>query len=136
MTEEIKILFPGKELNLSTGEQLIIKPFTFGQLPKALSLASKISFILAEMYNEGKFEDKKKISQNLMQVLSQGGEDLIQLIALGVDKPREWFDGLPGDDGINVMVAFLEVNIDFFTQRMMPQLLAQVEKLPKPKEKV
>ena len=129
MPNELATLFPGKEINLATGETITIKPFTFGQLPKAIKIGQKIGGLLAEMYKQGKFEDQSKTSANLMFILSEGGEDLINLIGLGINKPRDWFDNLQGDDGINLTIAFLEVNIDFFTKKMMPQILEAMQKV-------
>lgn len=126
---EINTLFPGKEITLASGETITIKPFTFGQLPKAIKLGQQIGGLLANMYKQGKFEDSSNTSTNLMLIISEGGEDLINLIGLGINKPRDWFDGLQGDDGVNLTIAFLEVNIDFFTKKMMPQILASMEKI-------
>lgn len=126
---ELNTLFPGKEINLSSGEVITIKPFTFGQLPKAIKLGQKIGGLLADLYKQGKFQDSSNSAANLMLILSEGGEDLLSLIGLGINKPREWFDELQGDDGLNLTIAFLEVNIDFFTKKMMPQLLEAMQKV-------
>lgn len=125
---EIQTLFPGKEITLTSGEVIKIKPFTFGQLPKALKIGQKLGAMLAELYSQGKFEDQANVSSNLMIIIGEGGEDLLDLIGLGIGKPREWFDNLQGDDGITLTIAFLEVNIDFFTNKMMPQLSEAMQK--------
>lgn len=134
MSNEMNTLFPGKEIQLNTGETIIIKPFTFGQLPKAIKIGQKIGGLLANMYQQGKFEDQSQTSANLMLILSEGGEDLINLMSLGINKPRDWFDQLQGDDGLNLTIAFLEVNIDFFTKKMMPQILEAMKKVQFKKE--
>lgn len=125
---EIQTLFPGKEITLSTGEVINIKPFTFGQLPKALKIGQKLGVLLADLYRQGKFEDQTNVSSNLMVIVGEGGEDLLDLIGLGIGKPRAWFDELQGNDGITLTIAFLEVNIDFFTKKMMPQLSEAMSK--------
>ena len=134
MSNEMNTLFPGKEIQLNTVETIIIKPFTFGQLPKAIKIGQKIGGLLANMYQQGKFEDQSQTSANLMLILSEGGEDLINLMSLGINKPRDWFDQLQGDDGLNLTIAFLEVNIDFFTKKMMPQILEAMKKVQFKKE--
>lgn len=134
MSNEMNTLFPGKEIQLNTGETITIKPFTFGQLPKAIKIGQKIGGLLANMYQQGKFEDQSQTSANLMLILSEGGEDLINLMSLGINKPRDWFDQLQGDDGLNLTIAFLEVNIDFFTKKMMPQILEAMKKVQFKKE--
>jgi len=128
MSNEITTLFPGKEITLSTGEIINIKPFTFGQLPKALKLGQKIGVLLADLYKQGKFDEQANTTTNLMLILSEGGEDLMSLISLGIGKDRAWFDNLQGDDGLTLTIAFLEVNIDFFTKKMMPQITQAIQK--------
>lgn len=125
---EIQTLFPGKEITLSSGEVINIKPFTFGQLPKALKIGQKLGILLGDLYRQGKFEDQTNVSSNLMVIVGEGGEDLLDLIGLGIGKPRAWFDELQGNDGITLTIAFLEVNIDFFTKKMMPQLSEAMSK--------
>ena len=134
MSAEINILFPGREITLSSGETVTIKPFTFGQIPKAMKLAQKIGDILVTFVKEGSLGDKTKMAGLIMHVITEGGEDLLQLIALGIGKERAWFDTLQSDDGLNVTLAFMEENIDFFTKKMMPQLLEITQKLGKPKQ--
>lgn len=124
---ELSVLFPGKEVTLNSGEVIKVEPFKFGQLPLALKLAQKLGGILADMYKSGEFQNKEKTVANVIAVLSEGGEDLIQLIGLCISKDREWFNTLQGDEGLILTTAFLEVNIDFFTKKMMPQLLAAMQ---------
>ena len=64
MSNEMNTLFPGKEIQLNTGETIILKPFTFGQLPKAIKIGQKIGGLLANMYQQGKFEDQSQTSAN------------------------------------------------------------------------
>ena len=124
---ELKTLFPGKEVILNSGEKVIIKPFTFGQLPKAMKILQKISGVFTHLVNEGAMQDNKKIAGLLLMVITEGGEDLIELISLGIGKDRAWFDTLESDDGVKITLAFLEENMDFFIKKMMPQLLETMQ---------
>ena len=133
MTKELATLFPSKEVTLSTGEVLNISPFKFGQLPLALKLSTKISHLLAKLVQSGDLKDKNQLAGSIIYLISEGGEDLLSLVGLGIGKDREWFDTLQSDDGVVITVAFLEVNLDFFTKKMMPQLLQAMNSL-KPAE--
>ena len=126
---ELNTLFPGKEIKLSTGEVIKVQPFKFGQMPLALKLTSKLGNILADMYKSGELSNRDKTVGNIVYLLAEGGEDLINLVGLCIGKDRVWFDNIESDDGLNIIIAFLEVNVDFFTKKMMPQLLSAVEKL-------
>jgi hypothetical protein len=121
---DLQTIFPDAELTVQ-GEVLTIKPFTFGQLPKVLKLTKSF-------YSEVQplFEDLQgNEAQLTMQVMAVGGDDLIELIALGIKKPREWFDTLQIDDGVRVATAFLEVNLSFFAQRVLPQVKTAMSQL-------
>lgn len=123
MTSELTTLFPGKKVTLNSGEEIDVLPFKFGQLPAALKLTQKIGGLIAQMVQSGELQDKSKTAASVVYILSEGGEDLFNLLGLCIGKDRAWFDTIQSDEGINLIIAFLEVNIDFFTQKMMPQLL-------------
>lgn len=120
--EELKVLFPESSVTLSTGETIALKPFTFGQLPKALSLAGSVSTLVQRAVDSNNFQ------QEILAVIAEGGEDLLQLVAYGTNKPREWFDSLPADDGVLLTSEFLVVNFDFFTKKVLPKFEAAVAK--------
>ena len=119
--QEFKVLSPENEVTLSTGETISIKPFTFGQLPKAIGLAGGLNSLI-----QNAFSDKE--SPDLVSLVRDGGEELIALVAFGIKKPREWFDDLATDDGVLLTTQFLEVNMDFFVQKVMPQFKKGMEK--------
>ena len=118
---DIKTIFPAQEITLSSGEVLSIKPLTFGQLPKAVELTNKLGSTLANL-DPNTFDDKQNLAQAMFQLLSLSAEDFITLLSYVLKKPRSWFDELPTQDGVAVSVAFLEVNIGFFTQHVQPVL--------------
>lgn len=120
--EELKVLFPETSVTLSTGETISLKPFTFGQLPKALSLAGSVSTLVTRAVESNNFQ------QEILTVIAAGGEDLLQLVSFGTGKPREWFDSLQADDGVKLTSEFLAVNFDFFTKNVLPQFEAGMAK--------
>ena len=107
MSDDLKTLFPGQEVTAG-GEVFIIAPFVFGQLPKVAKCFAAIQ--------------SKMQGGNLIEIASAGGEDLLALLCMAVKKPREWFDTLPSDEGLELMAAVITVNRDFFVQRMSPLL--------------
>ncbi|MGZ3325698.1 MAG: DUF6631 family protein [Xanthobacteraceae bacterium] len=107
MSDDLKALFPGREV-AAGGETIKVSPFVFGQLPKVAKCFASIKGVI-----EG---------GNLIEIASAGGEDLLQLLCLAANKPRAWFDTLPSDEGLSLMAAVIQVNRDFFVQRMSPVL--------------
>ncbi|MDO3524993.1 hypothetical protein Q3P09_24690, partial [Ralstonia pseudosolanacearum] len=50
------------------------------------------------------------------------GDDLLQAVAIAVDKPRAWVDALAADEAILLAAKVVEVNADFFTRTVLPRL--------------
>lgn len=131
---DLAALLPGRDV-MCKGESIRVLPLFFGQYPKAVKLVRPLSVVLQE---SGAFtvkpvtgEDGKASMQlgvaedwlkTLPDVLEKGGEALIQFFAFSVNKPRDWFDTLPGDEGFALAKAILEENADFFVRRILPML--------------
>lgn len=126
-TEELQTLFPDESITVN-GEELKIKPLTFGQLPKALKVMEKLGGLFVQTFGK---EDATQA--DMLSFLAQGGDELLELICMGVGKPKSWFDNVPMDEGIQLSIKFVEVNSSFFTQRVLPLL---VKVTPAVKDKI
>lgn len=115
MSEELKAIFPVKKITVAE-MPFEIKPFTFGQLPKVMKLMEKVAGPVQTAYKEGKSSDPATI----MGIFATGGEDLIELMADAIKAPKEFVSNLDSDEGIKLLVTFIEVNKDFFIQRILP----------------
>jgi hypothetical protein len=112
-------------LEVSAGGQLItVKPFTFGQLPKVMTLSKTIYGHISAL-----FDSDIDQTQVIIEAMAVGGEDLIAMICLSTGKSREWFDTLEMDDGVRLTGAFLEVNLGFFVRKVMPELKITTQRL-------
>ncbi len=109
MADDLKVLFPGIEITVG-GEALTVKPFAFGLLPKVIKLVRKVA------------EGLKGPTVDILQIMEDGGDDLMALIALATGKPRAWVDALPLDEGVLLTSTVLEVNRDVFTKAVVPRL--------------
>ena len=107
---ELEVLFPDGKVVVANGESIIIKPFTFGQIPKVVGTVKK----LAGVVQGDQFD--------VLEAIEKGGDDLIALVAFVTGKPREWFDTVPTDEGVELLKAIFEVNLDFFAKRVRPLL--------------
>lgn len=109
MSEDLNALFPG-QIVVVKGEALTIEPFDFVTLVTRISkLARSFAGTLAN-------------GATVLDIIADGGEDLLKIVQIAVKKPVEWFDGLPADEGLALAVAVLTVNKDFFLQKLGPQL--------------
>ncbi|SDE24074.1 DUF6631 family protein [Sporomusa acidovorans] len=130
--DEMSIIFPEREVVLSQ-ETITISPFPFGKWPKIIALATGIVGIAIEEYQkhgEALFDisldnDRFKISPEIVnfviRLFSEGGDDLLDILAIGANKPRSWVEALPGDDGMTLLIHVMQVNRDFFSGRVLPK---------------
>jgi hypothetical protein len=109
MSEDLEVLFPTGKTVTANGEEITIKPYTFGQIPKVIGTVRKLSGALGE-------------NGDVLEAIEKGGEDLIALVMFTTGKPRDWFDSLPTDEGVALVTAIYEVNKDFFDKRVKPTL--------------
>ena len=61
------------------------------------------------------------------------GEDLFSLMAILSDQPLEFIEELDLDEAVILLTAILEVNLDFFIQKVLPsisQLMASLVDSP------
>lgn len=123
MSNELAQLFPtGKELSIRD-ENLTIKPFKFGELPRVFKAIEPLTVTLATMMST-----KQLDVSAIGTLLAEGGDNVLDLIAIGARKPRAWVDQLELDEGIDVLAAVLEVNADFFVHKVLPRLTQVMEK--------
>ena len=127
---DLGTLFPERELTVrrrgAEPETLTLSPIPFGRLPKTVALLRPMVAVLTDaqaMEIEG---TSIKLASDwplkLPQIVAEGGEALMDVLAYMTGKPRVWFDTLPMDDGIALTRALFEVNGDFFAQRIAPML--------------
>ncbi len=119
MSEDTKVLFPGQAITLSSGEEITIVPFTFVE---CMTSAAKHARSFAGSLTTG----------NVLDIIADGGEDVLKLVQVSVKKPKEWWDALPPDDGLALTAAVLTVNRDFFYKRLQAPLEALMKAIGEP----
>jgi hypothetical protein len=113
---EMEILFETTKSYQVGTEQITIRPFGFGELPVVISLLKGVGSQFAYYQSKGTLQSV----ESMMDIISAGGENLIQALALNTGKPRDFFNKLSPEVGMQVMQDFLMMNIGFFTQRVLP----------------
>lgn len=122
--KEMKVLFPGKEVTVNN-EVICIKPFKFGKLPQVLKVMQQIAGAAQKHINAGTISTP----EGLMEIAAQGGEDLTKLMAMNIGKEVSWFDEVESDEGLELLLAFIEVNFSFFIERILPMINKKMEGL-------
>lgn len=126
MSDDLDKLMPEPREITAGGETFTLRPFTFGQLPKAIKLLRPITEAVTSA-GIAKFEGKDFFLApdwplKLPILMDEAGESLVGFVAFAIGKPREWFDTLGADEGIALTKAAFEVNGDFFVKKVAPML--------------
>lgn len=127
---ELKVLFPEVEVEIKGGEVVKIRPIPFGQLAKASGLITRIFGSALSGYAEMQ-RDPSAAALIIGQALMSGGDDIYELLSIGLKKDRAWFDSIDMEDGLKLTATFLEVNADFFVQKALPVIQGSVAKMKK-----
>lgn len=121
---ELDILFPQPRLvavrraDAEQPENVPVRPLTVAQIPPILRLiGNEIWPLLQDSALAG--EDG---SFDVEFIVAQGGEQLIEAVAIAVGRTPEWAGTLYPDSFLELLSLVLEVNADFFFQRMLPRL--------------
>lgn len=85
----------------------------FGQFAEALKLSEPIAAALFTGDETG---------VDFLALMSEGGPQLVKLMALLTGESEEWIAGLELEDALALAEALWEVNQDFFRQRL-PKML-------------
>jgi hypothetical protein len=122
MASDLEQMIPNapRELVIN-GETIKIDVIRVGQLPTAAQAARAVYDVLAINASGGK---KMKLDFfNLIEKLA----DLTPLVSTMTGKPNAWVEGLTPDDFLAIVAAIIEVNIDFFTHKMLPKMTGTVQ---------
>lgn len=123
MSNELTQLFPsGKQISIKD-ENLTIKPFKFGELPKVFKTIEPITGSLTQLINN---RDNPAVA--IAGIFATGGDSIVELLVIGAKKPVEWVNDLEMDEGIELLTAVIEVNADFFIQKVLPHLSKVAQK--------
>ena len=122
--DELTVLYEQPKTFTINGQEVTVRPFKFGQLPQVLKLLRSVGGLFAHYQNQGKLNSMEAI----IHIVGEAGDDLIKALVLNTGKPREFWDEIDSDEGLEIMIHFLIVNIGFFTKRVLPHLQAAMTK--------
>jgi hypothetical protein len=125
--DDLNILQPEPVIVEVGSESVEVLPLKFGQFG---AFTRAVQPMIADM-NMAFSEDKAEgtFAIDIAVLLSKHCEALIKSVAVAIEKPLEWVESLGMDDAIKLIQAVLEVNMDFFAQRLVPTLNQAMEKL-------
>lgn len=139
--EELETLTPTERFLVIGEERIVINKIKTRQLFQIMELASPFYTDLQAMkktiaeeaknHPESKALDYSLVTPHLYKLILSHGKDVVAMVAVLVEKPEDWVQELELDSLVELLAAVLNVNIDFFTQKVLPSLLKLVEDLGK-----
>ena len=109
---DLTAVIPAPKLFTIAGEDLAIRQIKVGALPAALLAVQPILSTLMQ----------REKPLDLPRMFMRSTDDCLNLLSVMSGKPRTWVDDLEIDDAIQLFTPLLEANLDFFVQRVLPQL--------------
>ncbi len=119
-THDLGVLFPDRDLTLA-GETVVVREFRFGESLRLSHLIKPITDALIQAAEADTFD-----GEAFMACLYQHQEGLLELLSQSTGKPREWIEDLSHRDGEELVMAFWEVNQDFFLERVQRAALTTI----------
>ncbi len=111
---DLGILFPDRELGVG-GRTVTVREFTF---PEELKLSAHAKPLIDDLADFS-LEQGEMDYEQALEVIGRHDEAFVKLVAVACDQPEEWVAGLNGKDGARLGTLFWEVNLSFFSQRLL-----------------
>ena len=122
--KELEILFPTAEIEVA-GEKLEVKEYT---LKQQLQYNAKfVPFINALRATLGNSQEDFSLD-DLMVCLSANYQNVMELVAISINKPVEFVESLGNQDGEALLIIWWGVNSDFFTRKAVQPLVEKSAK--------
>ena len=110
---DLDILFPGVKVS-ARGEEITVEPFKVKQWTAAIKIVRDI------MPTVQKHTVGDRV--NMAALMLDAADPVLDLVALGVRKPRAWIDEADADEAIELAKAVFELNRDEFLKKILPLL--------------
>ena len=123
MNDDLNTIAPEPILVSLKNEVLEIKQIRVGQISRALRIAHPFYESLTQAKDSAKkSKDLGEYGFDVYRLVMENTDSIIDMVALLCNKDREWVEELSLDDLIALFSAIVEVNLDFFIQRLLPLL--------------
>ncbi|WNY75973.1 DUF6631 family protein [Pasteurella multocida] len=117
--DELAILFPEQYLTLN-GEEVKVKEYSLAQ---QLQYRQKMVPFIAHLRQSLGNEKTEFNMDKLLDCLSQDYQNVLELVALSINKPVDFVANLTGEEAEQLLLSWWAVNSDFFTLKAVMPLL-------------
>ncbi|MGM9571733.1 MAG: hypothetical protein ACI3ZR_05870 [bacterium] len=146
MENTLEILFPDQEVKVGE-KNYTLRPFTLGDIPKVIKIMSKmfqyifpkIDILETAIITDENEEKKLVLGPEhiicLAEVLEEGSEDIFKLMSVATKIEEKEIVELPIDIGVMLLAKVIELNWNFFMNRLKPFLAELAKKLQQKSKK-
>lgn len=117
MTENLTIALGETKKKVVNGKELEIQPIKLKTFQQVMTHAGKLM-----PYMKKPPEDGRQMFELITILLDKEYDSCVQLIALLSGTEKEWVEELAIDDALQVLSWIVEMNLDFFINRLLPAL--------------
>lgn len=105
---------------VSNPVDVFVRPLSIRKTFHALTYFGAI----IEKFPQGELDlnDGNQLAMWAVSLLGQVPDEMTGMMCLATDQTPEFFDTIDPDEGIKIIVAMVEVNKDFFVQKVLPML--------------
>ena len=117
MADDVEILFPQREVELSTGESVTVNEFSLLDGLKVDAFAGPLINDLHALFEGAQIED---VSTALIDAaFGRHADIVIRALSIATGKPVEWFESVNDGDGQALVHTLWAVNNLFFIRRLV-----------------
>lgn len=135
-------LFPERNAEIA-GVQIVLRPFTFGQMPKVVGALGSIMEELVQIdldgidiSESGNLSLDGDVVRSIANLIAVNSDKIVSILVMATGWPAPDIEDLPPDEGIKLCAEVFAVNKRFFQERLLPELKRRMPKNPvKPAEK-
>ena len=123
--DDLDILQPEPKIVCIQNEDIEITPLKFKQFGVFIRTVKPIVSCVNEMINQ----DESQMTVQIAELLSEHCDNVLKAVSIATGKSEDWVGQLNLADAIDLTQTVIEVNLDFFVQRMMPTFNQAVQNL-------
>lgn len=114
---ESEILFPQGKVVVVDGTEITVSRMKLHQIIKGTGLLSGVFDIVFQLFQTENINPKL-----IMELFNTDGDNMLEFISIAIGQDRKFVNELELDNAIDILVAILEVNMDFFVSKVMPMM--------------
>jgi hypothetical protein len=128
---DLEILTPTATEIVLQGETISVKQFKFMQFSKVAKIVQKMKVKLGDLdvKIETDTEGNKSLDLDYIKLVAECGDEIKDLCILVTGKDSAFIDTIEGDEGIALLTTIFEVNMDFFSQKILPMVLQVIQRI-------